>query len=108
MKDLLWKRKNFYKKLPVKKIINTVEVDSLAQEILEVAGYIENMPDKTDVMFKASVDINNISEQSAQETQSVAAAIEEQSASVKEIAAASHNLSQLACDLQEKVQNFKI
>ncbi|WP_196603021.1 methyl-accepting chemotaxis protein [Pectinatus frisingensis] len=83
-------------------------IDSLAQEILEVAGYIENMPDKTDVMFKASVDINNISEQSAQETQSVAAAIEEQSASVKEIAAASHNLSQLACDLQEKVQNFKI
>lgn len=52
-------------------------------------------------------DINEISVDSNDHIQSVAAASEEQNAAMEEVAAASTHLSQMAIELQESIHSFK-
>ncbi|MBF1688515.1 MAG: methyl-accepting chemotaxis protein, partial [Selenomonas sp.] len=52
--------------------------------------------------------VRRISEKSANETQTISASTEEQSASVEEIAAASRTLSHLADELMAEVGKFKL
>ena len=52
--------------------------------------------------------VRRISEKSADETQTISASTEEQSASVEEIAAASRTLSRLADELMAEVGKFKL
>jgi methyl-accepting chemotaxis protein len=52
--------------------------------------------------------IDVASRSAAEESETVCAATEEQSASVQEIANASRSLAQMATDLQNEVQKFKL
>ena len=57
----------------------------------------------------AAVDsIDSVSRKTADHTQTISSATEEQSASNEEIAAASHALATLAGDMQEAVGQFKL
>jgi methyl-accepting chemotaxis protein len=58
-------------------------------------------------MLTAIQQIDKISKDNAAETQSVSAAIEEQSASMQEIASSSQNLAVLASDLRSAAEKFK-
>ena len=53
-------------------------------------------------------DIDEVSRSTSQETQTISAAAEEQSASSEEIASASHSLSNLAGKLQEETRKFRL
>ena len=59
-------------------------------------------------VVEASNNINNESHKSAEQTQTISAATEEQSASMEEIASASTHLAKMAEDLQTTVRKFKV
>ena len=52
--------------------------------------------------------ISQESSKAAEEAESVSAATEEQTASVQEIANASHSLAKMVTELQQNVQKFKL
>ncbi len=83
-------------------------IDRLVKEISEIATAIQKMAEDSAAMLDASTRISSISAANADEAQSVSAATEEQSASMSEIATASHNLATLASDLQSEVNKFKL
>lgn len=61
-----------------------------------------------DKILELMENLSSVAEQNAAGTQEVAASIEEQSASVEEIANSSNNLAQIAVELTEMVQQFKL
>ncbi len=83
-------------------------IDRLVGDISEIATAIQKMAEDSSAMLDASSRISNISAANADEAQSVSAATEEQSASMSEIATASHNLATLASELQNEVNKFKL
>lgn len=83
-------------------------IDKLVGEIGGIAASIQQMADDSSAMVDASLRISKISNDNADEAQSVSAATEEQSASMSEIANASHNLAALASELQNEVKKFRL
>ena len=83
-------------------------IDRLVGEISKIATSIQKMAEDSAAMLDASTRISSISAANADEAQSVSAATEEQSASMSEIATASHNLASLATELQNEVNKFKL
>ena len=99
------------------KVVNTAgtsfrEILQLVRKISEQIHEISNSITEITVGTKASVtsvkNIENISIKIADETQTIAAVAEEQSASVEEIAASSKILSQMSEDLHSIIDKFKI
>lgn len=83
-------------------------IDELTEEITGISQGIDRMAEENDRMLTASQTIAEISNKNSDDSQSVSAATEEQTASVQEIAEASRNLARLAADLQGEVGKFKL
>ena len=84
---------------------STHQIVSMTKEVLE---FVNNMSTGASQMVKTSEETAEIVMQSAGEIQTVAAASEEQNASMEEIAASSVALSNMAEELSEIVNTFKL
>ncbi|MFA6849937.1 MAG: methyl-accepting chemotaxis protein [Selenomonadaceae bacterium] len=85
-----------------------IAIEALTTEITNVSTAIQQMANENASMMASIVNIDKISKKNAVESQSVSAATQEQSSSMQEIATASHNLAQLASNLQSEVEKFKV
>lgn len=83
-------------------------VNDVASQIQEVTSEVQNLASGTEQMLRSVEHINEAAQASAIGTQNISAATEEQLASMEEISASSSSLSQMAEDLQDKINQFKI
>ncbi|TWH46074.1 methyl-accepting chemotaxis protein [Sporomusa sp. KB1] len=83
-------------------------VDAVSVQIRENSATIQQMAGNSEQMVSAVEKIEEISKDTAGQTQSISAATQEQSASMEEIAASSQELAKMAADLQKAVSCFKI
>lgn len=84
------------------------EIINLSHEIENISSAITHMANDSTHMVKSIAQIDDISTKNAAETQSVSATTEEQAASIQEIASASQGLADLAMQLQNAIEKFKI
>ena len=89
-----------------RKIIELVE--NVSGQIQEISADITGMAKNGEEIVGHVRTIDAASRSAAEESETVSAATEEQSASVQEIANASRSLAQMATDLQNEVQKFKL
>ena len=87
-------------------IVDTIDI--LVTDIASISDAIHEMAKENEAMLEASVRISETSGKNSDESQSVSAATQEQSASMHEIADASRSLAKLASELQQEVSKFKI
>ena len=83
-------------------------IDRLVADIETIAAAIQSMAEENENMLRASITIRDTSGKNSNESQTVSAAMEEQSASMHEIADASRSLAHLAGDLQAEMKKFKL
>ncbi|MBR2216343.1 MAG: methyl-accepting chemotaxis protein [Selenomonadaceae bacterium] len=83
-------------------------VESVSREIQSISYSIRGMADNGAEIVVHVRTIGDASRKAAEEAETVSAATEEQSASVQEIAHASQSLAQMATELQNEVQKFKL
>lgn len=83
-------------------------VDEVSSQVTAIATAIQAMANDSKQIVAAVRDIDQVGKNTAEHTQTVSAATEEQSASMQEIAAASHALAKMADEMQRVVANFKI
>ncbi|MGG0821954.1 methyl-accepting chemotaxis protein [Paenibacillus turicensis] len=83
-------------------------VNKVAGEIQEVSAGAEQMAASSDEVVKYMEQISSIAMGASEGAHNVSAATEEQLASMEEIAASSSSLSQMAEQLQEHVNKFKV
>ncbi|MEN6383793.1 MAG: methyl-accepting chemotaxis protein [Phycisphaerales bacterium] len=81
---------------------------NLSEQIKETSESIKKMDDASQVLVSSINEIDQVSKESAAETQTVSAATEEQSASMEEIASSSQSLAKMASTLQDAVAKFKV
>ncbi|QDQ00440.1 HAMP domain-containing protein [Lysinibacillus fusiformis] len=81
-------------------------INEVSVQIQEVASSVQQMVAGADQMSKSMDQINGIAQSSAQGTQNISSATEEQLASMEEIAASTSALSDMAEDLQVKTNKF--
>lgn len=87
-------------------ILNMIK--GVADEINEISAATEELTSGTEDVIKAASGSSKQTKKTAEETETISAATEEQSASMEEIASASTHLSQMAAELQESIQKFKV
>ena len=85
-----------------------ISVQTLAEEVDQIAQHINAMADDAQVMQQAMDSVKQTSAKTSDEVQIISAATQEQTASMDEIAEQSRNLSKLAADLRVTVDKFKI
>lgn len=83
-------------------------VNDVASQIQEVSSEVQELASGADQMLRSVEQINEVAQTSAAGTQNILAATEEQFASMEEISTSSNSLSQMAEDLQDKINQFKI
>lgn len=83
-------------------------IEQVTLQADEMDEAIRQMNEASQSLVRYIRDVAAISEESAANAETVAAAAEEQNASMEEISAASNNLAEMAEQLQETVQRFKI
>ena len=83
-------------------------IEKVSQEIGAMNGSINEVVSASGNVDRSAKQIEQISRDTSSQTQNVSAATEEQSASAEEIASASHTLAQLAQELQNNIQRFKV
>jgi len=83
-------------------------VSELSRQIADISGAIQQMANGSQETVGAMNGIDQISKQTAEQTHSVLDFVEEQSTSIKEIAASSHSLAKMAEELQVAVSKFKL
>jgi methyl-accepting chemotaxis protein len=83
-------------------------VDNVAAQIREVTNEVQDLAAGTEIVFRSVEEINTSAKTSASGTQNIAAATEEQLASMEEISASSASLAQMAEDLYDNLNGFKI
>lgn len=88
------------------KMVTTI--DELVKGINAVAEAIRQMEAQNEAMLGASQNISTTGRKNSDETQSVSAATEEQTASMHEIASASGSLAKLASNLQMEIEKFRL
>ena len=66
------------------------------------------MTEENQAIASGIIQVEKVSQDSADETQTVSAAAQQQSAAMEEIAASSHNLAALAEDLKAQTVKFKL
>ena len=83
-------------------------VGDMNKQIDAITASITEVTKGTTHVVTAVKGIEQESHKTSEQTQTILAATEEQSASVEEIASASEHLAQMAADLQKEVQKFKL
>ena len=78
------------------------------EEVAAITTAIEQTVSGSGRIVRAVDDMQNVSRDTAEQTQTVAAATEEQAASMEEIASSSRSLAHLAEELQVAVSRFKV
>ncbi len=79
----------------------------VSKQTSEISEFIKEVSDQEIVMMTSIEDIGLVSRENSIKAQAVATATEEQSATMQQIAASSHNLARLAEDLEVTVAQFK-
>lgn len=82
-------------------------VNGINEQMEEITGSVKTVADGADNIVSAVDSIDSISRKTAENTGSISAATEEQSASNEEIAAASQSLAKMAADMQMAIGKFK-
>ena len=82
-------------------------VDGIKQQMEGINTSVHTVTDGATHIVEAVDAIDTVSRKTADDTQTISSATEEQSASNEEIAAASHALAQLAAEMQEAVGKFR-
>ena len=90
----------------LRKIIDIVE--QVSEQVQDISLSIRSMADNGQQIVNHIRSIETASKSSAEEAETVSAATEQQTASVHEIAAAATSLAQMANNLQQEVQKFKL
>jgi methyl-accepting chemotaxis protein len=85
-----------------------VLVNQVSDQVKEISVAIEQMAIGSQQIVESVNRIDILSKKTADESQTVSAATEEQSASMGEIASSSKNLAKLAIDLQNVVSKFTV
>jgi methyl-accepting chemotaxis protein len=80
----------------------------LSEQIKDISESINQMAGGNQSLVANIREIDNVSKHAAEESQTVSAATEEQSASMQQIASSSQNLAALAGDLQAAVAQFQV
>ena len=83
-------------------------VQQMSAQTREVSAEIQEIAKDSQSMVSLVSDIDNVSRNTAEQTQTVSAATEEQSASTEEIASSSHALSKMAGEIQAAISKFKV
>ena len=83
-------------------------VSNIEAKMQGISGSVDKVSTNTQNIVSAVDDIDTVSRKTAEHTQTISAAAEEQSASSQEIASASQSLATLATDLQTAVGKFKV
>ena len=83
-------------------------VEQVSSQVGEIAIAAQRLASGSDLVINSVHDIENISRNTAGETQSVSAATEEQSASMEEIFELSSNLAEMARNLETTVKRFTL
>ncbi|WP_421617223.1 methyl-accepting chemotaxis protein [Brevibacillus sp. TJ4] len=83
-------------------------VGEVFSQLQKVSGAVGLLHDETDRVETSIESVKTISLEFAHNSQEVAAAAEEQNASIEEIAAASQTLAKMAGELQESVKVFRL
>ena len=83
-------------------------VESINTQMNEINGSVKLVADGANNIVSAVDSIDNVSRKTADDTQTISSATEEQSASNEEIAAASQALAKLAGDMQEAIGKFQV
>lgn len=86
----------------------TALVNQVSRQVAEVLGEIQTMANSSNQFIASIHEIDQITKGTAEHSQTVSAATEEQSASMEEIAAASQALTKMADELQTAVRAFKL
>lgn len=89
-----------------RKIIDIVE--TVSGQIQDISQSIRGMTDNGRNIVENVRTIGDSSRKAAEEAETVSAATQEQTASIQEIAHASRSLAEMATDLQNEVQKFKL
>lgn len=82
-------------------------IDNVQQQTLAVTSAVHLISKEIEELVGRIDQIHQVSEQSNDNVQSVAASTEEQMASMEEVAAASTHLAEMAIQLQETIQGYK-
>jgi len=83
-------------------------IKGIVGEINEISAAAQELTAGTEDVVRAAGAIAAETKTTAEETETISAATEEQSSSMEEIASASTHLSQMAAELQEAIQKFKV
>ena len=84
------------------------KVNDIRSKVEEISGSVSSVSDGAGNIVAAVDSIDTISRKTADNTNTISASTEEQSASNEEIAAASQALANLASDMQEAINKFKL
>ncbi len=83
-------------------------VSGVSSQVKEIAAAMQQMAVSSQHIVGSIKKIDELGRKSANESQSVSAAAEEQQASMEEIASSSQALAKLADDLQTSVTGFRV
>lgn len=83
-------------------------VTELSNEVSDISATMEEMASGSQTIVESVHVIENVSKETASQSETVSAATEEQSASMGEIASASQNLARLALELEDAIKKFKV
>lgn len=83
-------------------------VTQVSDQVKEISAAIEQMATGSQRIVNSVNCIDSLSKKSAEESEVVSAATEEQSATMEEIASSSRSLAHLATDLREAVGKFRV
>ena len=83
-------------------------VNGIKSQMEEINASVQTVSNGAGQIVEAVDSIDTVSRSTAQNTQTISAATEEQSASNEEIAAASQALANLATDMQTAIGQFKL
>lgn len=89
-----------------KKIVN--ELENMREKVTNMAATVEEMSASAEEVSATVINNTEISKEAAGQTQRVAATTGQQLASMQEISSATQSLSNLAMELQDLVNKFKI
>ena len=84
------------------------QVNGIKSQIDEIGSSVSSVSSGAGHIVEAVDSIDSISRKTAEHTSTISASTEEQSASNEEIAAASQSLANLASDMQEAINKFKL
>ncbi|MDQ0229854.1 methyl-accepting chemotaxis protein [Metabacillus malikii] len=83
-------------------------VTGVVSQIEDISEAIKKLVNGTDIVNKSIHNVSDVAKESAEITQNISAATEEQLASMEEISHSSQSLAQLADELQNILKQFKI